>query len=159
MKTLIFSILQASVIIAITSCASVETTDKNTNSIANKVIGKNYTIDVRMAGPMRSKTIPLSYGYELKIKADSAYAYLPYFGVAHSVALGNTDGGIKFDEPIRDYTITSNKKNNGWDISFKVNSRDYDYRINLNIFNNGSTSFTVNSTDRDMISFTGEVKE
>lgn len=160
MKTFLFSISTTIAMMIATSCASVNTaTPEVTNLIKNKVAAKNYTIDARMANPMRGKAIVLNYGYELQIKADSAYAYLPYYGVAQRAPYGNTDGGIKFDEPMKDYTIKSKKKDNGWDISFKVETKDYNYELNLSIFNNGNASFTVNTVDRDVISFTGEVKK
>ncbi|MDR0659729.1 MAG: DUF4251 domain-containing protein [Prevotellaceae bacterium] len=158
MKTSLSFTLTTTIIAAIISCTSIENTSKNANLITNKVMGKKYSIDVRMAEPMRGKTVPLSYGYELTVKADTAYAYLPYYGVAQRVPYGNTDGGIKFKETIKDYSIHPNKKENGWDISFSVDGRDYDYRINLSVFDNGNATITVNSADRDVISFWGEVK-
>lgn len=157
MKTLFLTI--SMVIMLIVSCTSVKTVPQTTNFTKNKVIGKSYTIDVRMANPMRGKTIALSHGYELQIKTDSAYAHLPYYGVAQRAPYGNTDGGIKFDEPMKDYTINPKKKDNGWDISFKIDAKDYSYELNLSIFDNGNTSIIVNSANRDAISFIGEVKK
>ncbi len=36
-------------------------------------------------------------GNYLKLRNDSAYAYLPYFGVAYKARL-NSEGGIKFED-------------------------------------------------------------
>jgi len=94
----------------------------------------------------------------LRIKNDSAFAYLPYFGVAYSAPYGSSEGGIKFAEPMNDYVITPNKKSNGWDIRFKIRSKEDVYEIFMNIFNNGSALFSVTSQKRDMISFSGEIK-
>lgn len=158
MKTFAFLISIATIMFVGTSCSSVKSTPATIDKITKQVEGKDITIDVRMANPLRGKAIPLTSSYELRVKGDSAYAYLPYFGVAQRAPYGSTDGGIKFDELMKDYTIIPNKKNNGWDISFKINAKDYNYDITLSIFNNGNASFTVNSTDRDVISFTGDVK-
>ncbi|MHB9143195.1 MAG: DUF4251 domain-containing protein, partial [Paludibacter sp.] len=83
---------------------------------------------------------------------------LPYYGVAFVAPYGISDGGIKFSEPAIEYSIIPNKKNNGWDIRFKITTKEYQYQFFVNIFNNGRSSFTVSSNQRDAISFTGELK-
>ena len=159
MKTFLLPIFTMIMLLAVaSSCSSIKATPEAISAITKQVESKNYTIDVNMAKPLRGKVIPLTSSYELSVKSDSAYAYLPYFGVAQWAPYGSTDGGIKFDEPMKDYSIKPNKKSNGWDISFKVDTKDYVYEVSLSIFNNGNTSFTVNSSNRDVISFTGEVK-
>jgi hypothetical protein len=104
------------------------------------------------------KQVVLTSEYDLRIINDSAFAYLPYFGVAYSAPYGSSEGGIKFAEPMTDYAIASNKKSNGWDIHFKIRSKEDVYEIFMNIFNNGSSLFSVTSQKRDMISFSGEIK-
>lgn len=158
MKTILLFISAVAMLLAATSCSSVKATPEAIATITKQVEGKDFTIDVRMANPLRGKIILLTGNYELTVKRDSAYAYLPYFGVAQWAPYGSTDGGIKFNEPMRDYTIKPNKKRNGWDISFKVGAKEYSHEIFLSIFSNGNASFTVTSPNRDAISFTGEVK-
>lgn len=158
MKTLLLSISVTAAILAALSCSSVKATSETVDGVTKQVEGKDYTIEARYANPMRGKTIPLSYGYELKVKADSAFANLPYFGVAQKAPYGAADGGIKFAEPMSGYTVKPNRKNNGWEVSFKVKTRDYAYDFTVNIFNNGNASFTVSSTDRDVISYNGNIK-
>ncbi len=104
------------------------------------------------------KQVVLTSEYDLRIKNDSAFAYLPYFGVAHTAPYGSYEGGVKFAKPMTEYSITPNRKSNGWDIYFKIRSEEYVYEIFMNIFNNGNTTFTVSSQQRDMITFNGEVK-
>ena len=140
------------------SCATIKTPPETVDSITRKVEGKDYTIEVSLANPMRGKTRPLTPGYELRVKADSVYANLPYFGVAQWAPYGGTDGGIKFAEPMQSYTITPTKKGNGWNVNFKVKTTGYSYSFTTTIFNNGSISLSVVSTSRDIISFTGNVK-
>ena len=158
MKALLLSISLLAMMATVTSCSSIKSTPETISNVTKQVEGKDYAIDVRMANPLRGRAIPLTYSYELRVKGDSAYAYLPYFGVAQWATYGDTDGGVKFAEPMKDYSITPNKKQDGWDISFKVDAREHSYEIFLNIFNNGTSSFTVNSPDRDVISFNGELK-
>jgi len=140
------------------SCTLTKTTPEIINEITRKVQAKDYIIEVRSANPFRMRTVHLSADYDLRFLNDSAFAYLPYFGVAHIAPYGG-DGGIVFGEPISDYTIIPNIKNNGWDIRFKVKSKENIYDFYISIFNNGSSSITVNSYNRDVINFIGEIKK
>jgi hypothetical protein len=140
------------------SCSSSKTAVKVITEITQKVESKDFTINVNSANPQRMKQIFLTSEYDLRTKNDSAFAFLPYFGVAYITDYGSNDGGIKFAEPMTDYFITPNKKSTGWDIRFKVKSKQTLYDFYLNVFNNGSTIFTVSSFQRDAITFNGEVK-
>ncbi len=142
----------------LTACSSTKTTSETISAITRKVESKDITVTVHYANPLRMRQIVLTSEYDLRLKNDSAFAYLPYFGVAYSAPYGSSEGGIKFAEPMNDYAITPNKKSNGWDIHFKIRSKEDIYEIFMNIFNNGSALFSVTSQKRDMISFSGEIK-
>jgi len=141
-----------------TACSSTKTATETIGEVTRKVESKDVTVTVHYANPLRMKQVILTSEYDLRIKNDSAFAYLPYFGVAYSAPYGSSEGGIKFAEPMNDYVITPNKKSNGWDIRFKIRSKEDVYEIFMNIFNNGSALFSVTSQKRDMISFSGEIK-
>ena len=141
-----------------TACSSTKTATETIGEVTRKVESKDVTVTVHYANPLRMKQVVLTSEYDLRIINDSAFAYLPYFGVAYSAPYGSSEGGIKFAEPMTDYAIASNKKSNGWDIHFKIRSKEDVYEIFMNIFNNGSALFSVTSQKRDMISFSGEVK-
>ena len=145
-------------VLFLTACSSTKTTSETISAITRKVESKDITVTVHYANPLRMRQIVLTSEYDLRLKNDSAFAYLPYFGVAYSAPYGSSEGGIKFAEPMNDYAITPNKKSNGWDIHFKIRSKGDIYEIFMNIFNNGSALFSVTSQKRDMISFSGEVK-
>lgn len=141
-----------------TSCSTTKTAPETIAEITQKVESKDFTIQVNYANPFRMRTVNLTSEYDLHIKNDSAFAFLPYYGVAYVAPYNSNEGGIKFAEPMTNCSITPNKKSNGWDIRFKVKTRESVYDLNMNIFNNGSTSLTVRSPERDMITFQGEVK-
>jgi hypothetical protein len=141
-----------------TSCSSLKTAPETVTEITKKIESKNFTVEVNYANPLRMKQVYLTYGYDLRIKNDSAFAYLPYYGVAHIAPYDCSEGGIKFAEPMTNYSVTPNKKSTGWDISFKVKSKLSVFDVVMNVFNNGSTMLTINSYERDMISFNGDIK-
>jgi len=142
----------------ISSCSSLKTAPETIKEVTRKVESKDFTVVVNYANPMRMKPIYLTSEYDLRIKNDSAFAFLPYFGVAHVAPMNSNEGGIKFAESMTNFTVMPNKKSTGWDIRFRVKSRESVYNISMSIFNNGSSMITVNSYERDMITFSGEIK-
>lgn len=153
-----FIYLVCFVLFFMVSCSSLKTTPETIKEITRKVEAKDFTVSVNYANPMRMKSVYLTSEYDLRIKNDSVFAFLPYYGVAHVAPMNPGEGGIKFAEPVAGYTITPNKKSNGWDIRFRVKARESVYDINMTVFNNGSAMFTVNPYDRDAITFNGEIK-
>jgi hypothetical protein len=141
-----------------TSCSFLKTTPEIVQEVTQKVQSKKFTVSVNTANPLRMRQFYLTSEYDLQIKNDSAFAFLPYFGVAYSAPYGGGEGGIRFAEPMMNYSLKSNKKSNGWDIYFKIKAKDSIYEIYMNIFNNGSSMFTVNSFNRDAITFNGEIE-
>lgn len=127
--------------------------------VRKKVESKDYTIVVNQANPMRGKTIFLTSEYTLTVKNDSAFAYLPYFGVASYAPYGG-EGGIKFSELMSDYQVKPTKKQDGWEIKFKVTTgMNLHYQLFISIYNNGSSSLNISSYEKDPISFSGNLSE
>jgi hypothetical protein len=155
-KILFYNVLL--MLLLVSSCSVLKTTPEIITEITHKVESKDFTVVVNSANPMRMKPIFLTSEYELRIKNDSAFAYLPYYGVAHVAPYDSNDGGIKFAEPMTDYSVNRNKKSIGWDIRFRIKSKIYVYDVIMNVYNNGSSTITVNSYERDMITFNGEIK-
>ena len=145
-------------LLLVSSCSGLKTTPEIIAEITRKVESKNFTVVVNYANPMRMNPIFLTSEYDLRIKNDSAFAYLPYYGVAHVAPYDSNESGIKFAEPMTDYTINRNKKSTGWDIRFRVKSKISAYDVIMNVYNNGSSTITVSSYERDMITFNGEIK-
>lgn len=141
----------------IVSCSIAKIPLETINEVTQRINNKEFTIDVKYANPSRGSQIYLTSDYDLRVKNDSAFAYLPYFGVAYSAPYNSSEGGIKFSEPMYDYVSVPNKKNNGWNIRFKVRSKISEVTILLEVFNNGSSSFMVTSYERDAIRFNGEM--
>jgi hypothetical protein len=146
------------VVLFLFSCSSSKNTTENAAELRQKIESAGYIIEADLAIPMRGRQIPLGGVYTLELKNDSAFAHLPYFGVAQVAPYGGRDGGIMFEESVKNYSIRPNKKNNGWNIEFEVNDKNHNYRFYLDIFNNGNASINVNSSQRDPISFRGNVR-
>ena len=154
MKTLLSGILIT--LLILTGCSSVRIPTEQINAITHKVQTADFTIRATHVYPLRGGLIYLDPGYTLKIHNDSVFAYLPYFGVAHSAPMG-VDNGIKLNEPANDYQTTTDKKGNGWQIKFNANHNGQTYHFMLNITNGGNASFSVTPNSSDPISYTGDI--
>ena len=157
MKKSVFLMMMCGIILLLTSCSSMKTSPAVTAQFAEKVENRNYTVKMNYANPMRMRPVYLSSEYTLQVKGDSAIAFLPYYGVAHVAPFEPSEGGIKFAQPMTNYKIESNKNQTGWNITFRVKSNQSVYDVFITAFQNGSCSVSVNSYERDMISFQGEI--
>ncbi len=146
------------VLLYLSACKSTKNTAETIQETTRKIENKNFTIKVNYAVPLRMNRIFLTSHYEISVKNDSAYAFLPYYGVAQVAPMNSAEGGIKFEEKMKDYLIKPNKKNDGWEISFKVNTKEYYYNIYMSVFNDGNSSVNISSNARDAIMFYGEIK-
>lgn len=126
-----------------------ETTQK-VNEALNKQL---FTIEVNHVYPQRLPAKALSYGYYVRVTADSVYSCLPYFGHAYRVPYGGGKG-LNFAEKITDY-VMQRGKDGKINIYFKVNNKEdrYDYR--LEVFDNGRAFVDISSDERDRIGFAG----
>ena len=155
----ILSLLFSAFVFATVACSSSKapspTALQTVQEIREKIQAQDFIVEVSSAQPMRGRTMHLTPGYSLQIRNDSAVAYLPFYGVAHSAPYGG-EGGIRFSEAMKNYIVTEKKDN--WEIRFKVNTRYYHYDISVGIYNNGNSTIHVASHERDPISFIGEMK-
>ena len=140
------------------ACTLLKTTPESARENLGKIDRKDFTVKANFANPLRMRQVVLTSEYDLRIKNDSAFAFLPYFGVAHTAPMNPSEGGIKFSEPMLEYNSKPTKKDDGREISFKVNTREYNYQINLTVYQNGTATFVINSYQRDAITFYGEMK-
>ena len=101
-----------------------------------------------------SKT--LSYGYSVEVRNDSLISYLPYFGRAYSVPYGGGKG-LTFSERIGSYQ--EYQKGNGLrHIEISLRNDEDTYLYTIEVYENGSSSISVQSRQRENISYSGEMR-
>lgn len=140
-----------SVILLLTGCgSSVQMTD----SMKADIKAHNICINVNYIYPMNGPMITDNNGYSLKVKGDSVFSYLPYFGVAYSLPYAGRGKGLIFNDRISGFTEESTKGGN-INIDFKVtNDEDY-YQFHLTLTPHASASISINSNHRQTISYSG----
>ncbi len=117
---------------------------------------KAYTIDVNYMNPRRGPGRALTDSYTLTVRNDSLLSYLPYVGEAYAVPYGGGKA-LNLDAPITQYTAEAGKKGRTT-ISIKTENEEDKYIYTLTIFPDGSTTIHVQPTQRQSISFNGEMR-
>lgn len=146
------------IIFSLCSCKVIKSDIENVDKISKSIENKLFTVSFNYVNPMRMQSIALTSEYTLTIKGDSAFAYLPYYGVVHTAPFNMSDGGIKFASAMQKLDKRLNKKHDGWEIRFKIDKPEYHYNLHLTVYKNGSSTLQVNSYDKDPISYFGEIE-
>ncbi len=108
--------------------------------------------------PQRGGGKQLTSEYDLRVTPDSVISFLPYFGRAYfDVPYGGGDGGLKFTSTRFTYEVKEKKKG-GWEISIVPSDVKNLSRLLLYISPDGYASLSVNSINRDFITFDGYLK-
>ena len=132
-----------------------ERKEQKAKEIKELIDEQRFTIDVDRALPMGGRTVNLTTPYSFEMRGDSAISYLPYFGRAYSLPYGGGDG-LRFEESITDYQSTFEKKGTAR-IKFVTRTKEDTFRFDVQVFSNGSAIISVTPTNRQSITYQGEV--
>jgi hypothetical protein len=149
MKNLFLILLLAA---AVPVCAQ---TDRAT-AIKGLVDAKSYDFHATTATAMDGMVKNLTSEYLVKMTPDSIVGSLPYFGRATAPSM---DGdGINFTTKDFSYDSRPTKKG-GWEITIrpKDDAKRSVSQLYLSIRSNGLTTIRVMGTNKDPISFDGEI--
>jgi hypothetical protein len=164
MKTLKNLLIILLIVAAGSGTANAQTSRKDKQAakeaaIKNSIDTRHYTFVADYVLPQRGGARQLTSEYDLRVTKDSVIAFLPYFGRAYfDVPYNPTDGGIKFTSTKFDYKVNEKKKG-GWEIIIKPSDVKNTISLMLYISTDGYGSLSVNSANRDFITFNGYLKE
>jgi hypothetical protein len=170
MKTIKNTLIVAALLI--TSQLSAQTDKETTLRIIN---AQHYVFNATSAMPMAnadvskvmsklpggsgSGMIQLSGSqYQLSVAKDSVEAYLPYYGRAYSATMNPDDAGIKFKSKDFKYKMEQKKKGS-WMITINPKDTRDNQAMVLNVSENGYATLSVNSNNRQPITFNGYLSE
>jgi hypothetical protein len=158
----IISFSTAYLIVCIFSAQAQDTTKNEKPSkaaiIQKQIENKDLTFVAKWVNPVHSTMRQLMEYYDLKITGDSVITYLPYFGRAYTAPLDPTNISVNLSSVIIEYTVTKRKKHE-WDIMIKPKDRTDIQSFLLSVFDNGSAYLNVTSTNREPISYNGNLEE
>lgn len=154
----------AAAVIIMMSCASAASTGqqraetvKTYHNIADSIELRTMGFSFNYVTPMRFAPHYLTSDYSLTIHGDSVDCYLPYFGRAYRSDLANNDKSpLSFKGLVKSFDARQGKKGR-YTISFQTANDTETLEYTLTVFPNGQTSLNINSSDREPISFEGEM--
>jgi hypothetical protein len=131
---------------------------KTADEIRQLVESKNFVFKAESANPVSGGTRQLSPGYDLTVTNSSIVSYLPFYGRAQTIPIGN-DGGIKFTSTNFDYSAAAGRKGKGWQVTLKTKDVSHVQLMYLTIYDNGNATLDVMNIHRDNISFRGYISD
>lgn len=121
------------------------------------VESKTFVFKARTANPMKGRSVNLTSDYDMTIKGDSIYSYMPYFGQAYSAPYGSNESPMTFDKPIEKYTSEPAKQ--GYMVKVRVKNNNDLIDCTYHISETGSTTLSVSSTNRSAITYFGDIEK
>jgi hypothetical protein len=157
-------LLAIGVILMTMACGSTNSTGSskdlhNFEQLRELVNSREFEIENDWAVPMRFTTINLiGNSNYIRFKGDSVEVFLPYFGVRQSGGGFGASGGIEYEGPAKDLSIEEDMAKNNILIKFEGRQGSEQLQFIITLFPKGNVSTSVNSSERDPISYWGDVK-
>jgi len=92
----------------------------------------------------------------MEVKKDSAKASMQFFGEVRSIGFKD-EGGIVFDNIIKDYEVTTNDKKRRIQISFNVRNKTESLEVSMVVYKSGFTYVDMFSSHRSTIKYEGNL--
>lgn len=93
----------------------------------------------------------------IRFKGDSVTIFLPYFGVRYSGGGYGGEGGIKYKGPVKNLKVTAQKEEQELVLEFEGDRGAENLQFYITLFSNGKASTHVTSSQREAISYSGEI--
>lgn len=132
-----------------------EKQEQKEKEVKERIDSGRFTIEVNRALPTGGRSVNLTTLYSLEMRGDSVVSYLPYYGRAYSAPYGG-GGGLIFTKPITGLESAYSKKGVA-QLKFETRTDDDTYRFDIKIYPNGSASLHVIPTNKQGITYQGEM--
>lgn len=148
------------IISSLISCGGSKNTTEEDNfeKLKNMVHYQRFEIENQWANPLRGNMIDLigNPNY-IRFSKDSVDIYLPYFGERQAGGgYGSRQGGIIYEGVPKDLTIKEDEKEKNIMLRFSGQRGTEDLRFFIILYPDGNTNTSVNSSQRDAISYRGD---
>ena len=117
-----------------------------------------WQFDATQMLPVSGRSRTLTSSYRVIVTESEIDSYLPYFGRAYRAEYGSTDSPLSFKGEISDLRVEKWKEG-GWVISFKTENKNDRLEYTFHIGETGSATLKVNSSNRQQISFYGDLTD
>lgn len=158
----ILRILIFTLITGIIACGSQQTAvnPEDFDELRKLVESRKFAIEQTWANPMGGGMINLiDNPNHIRVKGDSVDVFLPYFGVRHMGGGYGSEGGIRFEGVPSKFNVKENRDRQRIIVSFEAGKGTENLQFSITLFTNGNANTSVNSSQRNSISYQGELVE
>ena len=132
--------------------------DSTKQTIKTSLDAKHFVFQPTMMTPSRGRTRHVDPGYFFKVNGDTLQVYLPYIGRAYSAPIDPSDAGFDFTSTSYNYTVTEGKKKS-YEITIKTKDKTSNAEFYLTVYDNGTAYLRASSSDKESISYNGDIQE
>ena len=125
--------------------------------IKQLIDSEQFVFEAHHAIPQSGQQINLTSMYDVEFRNDSAFAYLPFFGIAYYADMDH-EGGIKFKQPMKEKEW-KNQGEKGYSLKFEITDTKDTYQFYLDISPEGYAILKVSPGRKSSISFSGIIEE
>ncbi|MDO5523267.1 MAG: DUF4251 domain-containing protein [Bacteroidia bacterium] len=150
-----------SVVLGLTTCGTAQSAAEKeavAAEIQQRMNDFDFTFKATYAYPTGFRSMYLSPFYDVKVSPDTVRAYLPYYGRAYVAPMDPREGGIKFTSTNFDYQVEPGRKKGNWQVNIRTNDTGREIFLFFDIWENGTARLNVTDTNRQPISFQGDVE-
>lgn len=153
----------ALIVLLITACSTSHLTSEQkaerkqqvAQTIRQSIDNRDFAVSIKLMIPGRGPSIHVDPGYMLRVKGDSVFSYLPYFGRAYSVPYGG-GSSLDFQTTLMGYN-RERVKDKYTRVYLAARNENDIYQYTLEVFDNGHCVINVTSHNRESIGFDGEM--
>ena len=129
----------------------------NESDVKNIIDSSQFTFVAERMNPMRGTSRILTSYYDVEVKKDTLSSFLPFFGRSYQAPLDPSKSPLEFHS--HNFTYKAEEKNKDqWQVLINPKDRQEIQQLLFTIFNNGTATLNVVSTNRDAISFYGHIE-
>lgn len=129
----------------------------NDNDVKNIVDSSQFTFVAERMNPLRGRNRILTSYYDVEVKPDTLSSFLPYFGRSFQAPMDPSKSPLEFHSYNFTYKVTQ-KNPDQWQVFINPKDRQEIQQLMFTIFNNGTATLNIVSTNRDPISFYGHIQ-
>lgn len=159
MKKWILPLLAAVLTVSACGVLSSETREEKTareareaRMVVDNLQSGNFSIDITRMYPVRGSS-KMVQNYSVTVKDGVLDSHLPYIGRAWRVPYGGGHA-LNFKDKIVNYNVVQTRKD-CYEVRIYVKTDEDEHLYLLTVFDNGNSSLTVQSGNREHISYSG----
>ncbi len=155
-------ILLGAILIGFASCAVQKTAaeiEEEKRVLIEKLETQNFTFNATYVFPMGNfPPRHLTSAYDVKVRPDTVYSHLPYFGIAYEAPWNPSESPLIFNSKNFDFFINQGNKAGNWIVKINMYDRRNPLSFIFSIWDNGRADLVVWDSSRQTISFRGEIE-